>query len=365
MDQLSIERAIMWPTLASLLEERLADDPRATHTVLYALNRWMLEEWTYDFKDRIYPTPVIAMNIVDEAIRELDFVVDHGAKVILIRPAPVPDLTGRRRSFALPEFEPFWDKVHPAGLLVGVHASDDGQQRYENELTGHSGDEFLPFEQQATAFEVLLRADHRGISDVVTSIIGHGLANRLPDIRFMPVENGSAWVRPLVGRMQKVYDRMPKLFEEDPLVTPKRSIAIHPFREEDPIGLIELVGVDNVVFGSDYPHPGGLFDPVTWVDELESLSEADQAKVMGGNLARLVRRADRQRLVRLYGTRSATARRPGRGALPRLPDRRRRAGLRLRRQARHVAASALQLAAPPAGVFGVHGTAGPTAARMS
>jgi predicted TIM-barrel fold metal-dependent hydrolase len=289
MNELGIDRAIMWPTLASLLEERLSDDARATHVVIHALNRWMLEQWTYNYESRIFATPVIAMNIVDEAIRELDFVVENGAKVVLIRPAPVPDVTGRRRSFALEEFDPFWQKVQESGVLVGMHASDDGQQRYENEWTGRSDDEFLPFKQERTAFDVMLGADYRGISDVVTSIIGHGLANRFPDIRFMPVENGSAWVRPLVYRMSKVYDRTPKLFEEDPIVTLKRSIVVHPFHEEDPIGLIDLVGVDNVVFGSDYPHPEGLFDPVTWVDELASLPEADQAKIMGGNLTRLVK----------------------------------------------------------------------------
>jgi predicted TIM-barrel fold metal-dependent hydrolase len=123
----------------------------------------------------------------------------------------------------------------------------------------------------------------------VASIIGHGLASRFPDIRFMPVENGSAWVRPLVGRMQKTYERMPALFEEDPVEVLKRNIMVHPFHEEDPIGLIDIVGVDNVVFGSDYPHPEGLFDPVTWVDELEGLAEEDKAKVMGGNLGRVMK----------------------------------------------------------------------------
>src|SRR5450755_843979 len=43
MDELGIHRAIMWPTLASLLEERLSDDPRATHAVIHALNEWMYE----------------------------------------------------------------------------------------------------------------------------------------------------------------------------------------------------------------------------------------------------------------------------------------------------------------------------------
>ena len=39
MDELGIDRAMMWPTLASLVEERLRDDPYATHAVINALNR--------------------------------------------------------------------------------------------------------------------------------------------------------------------------------------------------------------------------------------------------------------------------------------------------------------------------------------
>lgn len=288
LDELSIDRALMWPTLASLLEERFADDPRATHVIIHAFNRWMLDEWTYNYKERIFPTPVIAMNIVDEAIRELDYVMEHGARVVLIRPAPVPDFNGRRRSFALPEYDPFWTKVQEAGVLVGMHASDDGQIRYLNEWNGLDG-EFLPFERKPNAFNAIVGADYRGISDVVASIIGHGLATRFPDLRFMPVENGSSWVRPLTQKLQKLYARTPGLFEEDPMVTLKRSIYIHPFHEEDPIGLVQLIGADNVVFGSDYPHPEGLFDPVTWVDELDSLPLEDQKKIMGGNLAKLMK----------------------------------------------------------------------------
>lgn len=288
LDELSIDYAMMWPTLASVLEERLSDDPRATHAVIHGFNRWMLEQWTYDYKGRIFATPVISLNIIDEAIRELDYVVENGARSILIRPAPVPDFNGRRRSFALEEFDPFWSKVQESGVVVGMHASDDGQQRYINEWEGHDG-EFLPFKVKPSAFLAVLFSDYRGIADVVTSIIGHGLANRFPDIRFLPVENGSSWVRPLVKKFEKVYERAPMLFQEDPMVTFKRSIFVHPFHEEDPKGLIDIVGTDNVVFGSDYPHPEGMFDPVTWVDELEGLSEADQSKIMGGNLSKLMK----------------------------------------------------------------------------
>jgi predicted TIM-barrel fold metal-dependent hydrolase len=287
MDELGIDRAMMWPTLASLLEERLADDPVATHVVIHAFNQWMHDQWSFNFDDRIYPTPVVTLPIVDRAIEELEWVVARGAKAILVRPAPVPDFNGRRRSFALAEFDPFWERVQEAGVVVGMHASDSGFQRYLNEWEGHDG-EFLPFDRKISGFSAILHADNRIISDVVASIVGHGLATRFPNLRIMPIENGSAWVRPLVQKFQRVYERMPQAFDEDPMVAFKRCVYVHPFHEEDTVGLVRLIGVDNVLFGSDYPHPEGKYDPVSFVDELEGLAEADVAKVMGGNLARIM-----------------------------------------------------------------------------
>jgi predicted TIM-barrel fold metal-dependent hydrolase len=127
------------------------------------------------------------------------------------------------------------------------------------------------------------------VSDVVSSIIGHGLATRFPGLRFMPVENGSAWVRPLVSKLEKIYERTPELFDEDPMVAFRRCIFVHPFHEEDAVGLVRLVGADNVIFGSDYPHPEGMYDPLTFVDDIEPLDQEDRAKVMGGNLAKLMK----------------------------------------------------------------------------
>ncbi|WP_229117222.1 amidohydrolase family protein [Enemella dayhoffiae] len=54
------------------------------------------------------------------------------------------------------------------------------------------------------------------------------------------------------------------------------------------MGVVEAIGVDNVVFGSDYPHPEGLHDPVSIIDEIDTLSREDQAKIMGGNLNQLM-----------------------------------------------------------------------------
>ncbi len=283
MDELGIDRALMWPTLASLLEERLSMDPKATHVVVHALNQWMHEHWTFNYEGRIFPTPVITLPIVSEAIKELEWVYERGAKIILIRPAPVPGYEGNR-SFALPEFDPFWQRVTELDITVGLHASDDGLTRYYNQWEGKPEGEHLPFSGKS-AFMDIMHTQGRGIFDTVASLIGHGLLTRFPTLRMLPVENGSAWVRPFIEAIGQSYAHEPALYDEDPLMVLKRNIWIHPFHEENPRGLIDLVGVDRVVFGSDYPHIEGMSEPLSYVDELEGLSQEEVAQVMGGNLA--------------------------------------------------------------------------------
>ena len=57
---------------------------------------------------------------------------------------------------------------------------------------------------------------------------------------------------------------------------------------EDLEALSELIGVERVLFGSDYPHPEGLAEPRRYVNELKDMSIEHQALIMGGNLARLL-----------------------------------------------------------------------------
>jgi len=196
MDELGLDRALMWPTLASLLEERLDDDPQATHVVIHALNQWMHEHWTFDYEGRIFPSPVITLPIVSEAIKELEWVVERGAKIILIRPAPVPGFEGRR-SFALPEFDPFWERVQELDLVVGMHSGDSGYQRYLNEWEG-LGDQEMSIARgarRANPAFVSLSSQKDNLVDAMASIIGHGLATRFPRLRFMPVEYACGWIK--------------------------------------------------------------------------------------------------------------------------------------------------------------------------
>jgi predicted TIM-barrel fold metal-dependent hydrolase len=285
MDELAISRTLMFPTLASLLEERMRDDPELIHVVVHALNQWLHEVWSFNYSGRIFTAPVISLPIVEKAIEELDWCVERGARVILVRPAPVPGLRGPR-SFALPEFDPFWKRAVQHDVLVAMHSSDSGYARYAQDWEG-SRTEMLPF--VPNAFRQV--GEWRPVTDAVASWVCHGALFRFPGLKLAVIENGSAWLVPLLDQLADVYKKMPEAFPRDPVDEIRSRLYISPFWEDNLAALADIIGVDRVLFGSDFPHPEGLARPVRYIDVLNertSLAEADKAKIMGGNLAALI-----------------------------------------------------------------------------
>jgi predicted TIM-barrel fold metal-dependent hydrolase len=284
MDELGVDRALMFPTLASLVEERMRDDPELMHVAIHALNEWLYETWSFNYEDRIYTTPVITLPIVDKAIAELEWAVERGAKTVLIRPAPVPGIRGTR-SFGYEEFDPFWQAVVDADVLVSMHASDSGYARYMSDWTGPQ--EMLPF--RLDPFR-LVTMKKRAIADTMTAFVCHGVFSRFPNLRVASVENGGDWIVPLLRDLADVYKKMPQEFAEDPVEAFKRNVWVSPFFEDDIGELIDTLGADHIVFGSDFPHPEGLAEPCSYLDHLPpGLPEDQITGIMGNNLARIMR----------------------------------------------------------------------------
>jgi hypothetical protein len=177
MNDQGIDRTLMFPTLASLIEDRFRRDPEAMHVVVHALNEWLLKTWGFNHRDRIYSTPIITLPIVGRAIHELHWAIDHGAKAILIRPAPVPGYKGPR-SFGLPEFDPFWKLAQASGVLVTMHASDSGYSRQVAEWNGAG--EFTPFRPSPLTSYWLV--GHQPMADGVAALVCHGALSRFPGL---------------------------------------------------------------------------------------------------------------------------------------------------------------------------------------
>jgi predicted TIM-barrel fold metal-dependent hydrolase len=284
LDQQGIDKTMMYPTLASLVEERFREHPEATHAIIHSLNQWLHETWSFDYKGRILTTPIITLPIIDKAIEELDWAVEQGARAVLIRPAPVPGPRGSR-SFALPDFDPFWKRVTETGVLVVMHSSDSGYARYANDWEGAG--EYRPF--QPTPFRSYYSVARNPAEDAVAALACHGLLTRFPQLRIAFVENGTSWLPRLLDNLTETYKKMPQLYTEDPIAAINRCVYFNPFWEENVAELAKLVPIDHLFFGSDYPHPEGLADPLSYATRHPELTDDEMAQVMGGTLSAIMK----------------------------------------------------------------------------
>ena len=141
----------------------------------------------------------------------------------------------------------------------------------------------------APAF-LMLASEKDNLIDAMASIIGHGLATRFPQLRFLPVEFSSKWIRPFYTKLQRKWDETPVLFDENPVEVFNRNVWVHVFHEPDPKGIIDLgLPVDHIMFGSDFPHPEGMGDPLAYSTVVADLPLDQQALIMGGSLEKAMR----------------------------------------------------------------------------
>ncbi|NOR19710.1 MAG: amidohydrolase family protein [Xanthomonadales bacterium] len=286
IEEQGLDGTLMFPTLASAVEERLGNyDVEAMCAIMHSLNQWMLENWGFNRDDKIFTAPVISLADVDWAVNELNWALENGARTVLIRPAPVPNVAGSR-SPGFKEFDPFWERVNESKIFVTMHASDSGYDKFVRMWVG--GSEYLPF--QPDAFSFALKPAARAISDTMTAMICHGVFDRFPEVRIAAMENGAAWVGDCLDNLKKVYKMFPQEFECDPVAQFKKHIYVAPFFEDSLEDLKDLIGADRVLFGSDYPHPEGVADPLEFLETLGAYSEEEQRMVMGGNLKALLER---------------------------------------------------------------------------
>lgn len=282
LDRQGVVEALNYPTLASLVEHSSADDPQLTLAIIHALNQWMVEHWTFNYADRVFSTPIINLSEVDAAQRELEYILEHGAKVALIKPGPVNGLHGWR-SPALPEFDPFWRDVEAAGLPIVLHASFPP-------LTDYVGLWEPPHTQNFMAMSAFrwMVLGHREIADMITSLICHGTLTRFPKLRIASVENGSGWIFPLFNDFEDLAKKMPQNFPEHPHEVFRRNIWVSPFWEGCVSDVVNTVGWDRVLFGSDYPHPEGLAEPKGFWKYAEGMDVRRTYDFMGDNARRFM-----------------------------------------------------------------------------
>jgi hypothetical protein len=269
---------LLYPLAQGYDSVMLKADVELTHAVVHAYNEWLLEDWTFDYEGRIIPTPVVTLPHVDQAVAELEWCLDRGAKTVLIRPAPVPRPDGSSLSPALAEFDPFWRLCEDAGIPVMMHNADSGYDRYASDWEP-GRDEFQGFDQ--TLFRAFLYEESRHIFDTLAAFVAHGLFQRFPRLRGRRRERRRGCPACSTAS-HRVHKKMPGRFDEHPSDTLRRHVWINPFHEDDMRYLVDALGADRGCSARTSP-PRRAGRPAR-VRRRAHRPPARWEQVMGGNL---------------------------------------------------------------------------------
>jgi predicted TIM-barrel fold metal-dependent hydrolase len=284
LDAQGLEGCFMFPTLGMIYEEPLKDDPEAVTKTFSAFNRWLEEDWGFDYQGRIITAPYLSLADVEWAVSELEWALDRGARMIVMRAAAPTTITGRRSPFD-PSFDPFWARLDEAGITLVVHAGDAGTGS-----DGYAADGFAAnFRSGGYGPSIKSFAIEKAIHDYLLSLALSNHLTRFPRLRVASVENGAEFLPDLFRKLRSQDRKMPGWFKDDPVETFRRKIWINPFWEDDLQSVIDWMGADRVIFGSDWPHIEALPQPLDYLPETEKLTDGEKRLVLHDNALDLAR----------------------------------------------------------------------------
>ena len=273
----NLESIWLFPTLGVLYEELLKDDTPAVVALMRGFNRWIEENWGFDYKGKIFASPYISLVDLDQAVSELEWCLEKGARTIVMRPAPIWT-EGGQLSPGDPVFDPFWSRVNEAGITTVIHAGDSGysSQGYAEDSFGSSmAGRYRP---SIKAFSI-----ERAAHDWLITMSMERMYTRFPNLRIASVENGADYLDMLFRKLKQQAMKSPSWFDEDPVELFRQHVWVNPLWEDNVYEVIELMGPDHVIFGSDWPHIEGMPTPLDYLEEVEDLNDDDLQLVMRDN----------------------------------------------------------------------------------
>jgi len=217
---------------------------------LRAHNRW-LADWCAEYPNRRVGIAQLFLNDIDQAVDEARWAAERGLVGVLI--PGVPDDTDIEPLYSS-AYDPLWQVCEENGLILHHHAGS-GHPDYGK----HAAAQFMwPIETEWFA--------HRPFWQLIMA----GVFERFPTLRFVLTEQGCAWLPATLAKLDGMHyaastGRMGELKMDPDAILPKRpSEYFHrnvwvgvsfPGRRE--AKAMRTLGLDRVMWGSDYPHHEG------------------------------------------------------------------------------------------------------------
>ena len=135
-----------------------------------------------------------------------------------------------------------------AGTTLVVHAGDSGVSSDGYAVDGFAASFSGGFKPSLKNFAI-----EKAVHDFLLSMVLENQFAKFPNLRVASVENGAEFLPDLFRKLRSVDKKMQGWFKDDPVEIFKRHIWINPFWEDDVDEVVECMGADRVLFGSDWP----------------------------------------------------------------------------------------------------------------
>ena len=266
-----------------------SDDFERRWAGLRAHNRW-LADFVSEAPERRAGVAQIFLGDVEGSVAEIEWAAEQGLRGGVLVPGAPPDSPFEPLYSA--SYEPIWAAAAAHGMPLNHHS-------------GGATPEFGPHFPASLAMYMIEVTwwSHRALWHLMFS----GVFERHPDLAFVNTETGTAWLPDTLEKPDSFYYRMKYstygsesifggLAVENLSLKPseywKRQCHIGAsFLRPTEVGLCAEIGIDNLMWGSDYPHTEGSF-PYTR-DHLRltfgGQSVEDTTKLLTTNVARLYR----------------------------------------------------------------------------
>ncbi|MCY4144486.1 MAG: amidohydrolase family protein [Gammaproteobacteria bacterium] len=266
-------------------------DPYFSQAMCRVWNDWAWETFGA-FNDQLCPMACIASQDIEGSIQEIERCAKLGFRGLALPCKPVWGAPNHEAlNYNLPEFEPLWSTIEETGLPITFHVSTGRDPRTSR---GNGG-------------AVINYAVHSlaPTMEPIANLCASGVLDRFPGLTFGSVEAGIGWVPWALWAMDEAYRKHHMFVRPKLKKLPSdyfRSNGFATFQEDKP-GLDlarEHNLIDNFMWANDYPHHEGTWPHSAAAIErtMGQLSEAERAKILGLNAAKLFKLPIPERYVR-------------------------------------------------------------------
>jgi predicted TIM-barrel fold metal-dependent hydrolase len=289
MDEVGIYAQIVYPNVAGFGGQKFADvkDPELKLMCVRIYNDAMAEMQDAS-GGRFFPMALMPWWDIDASVAEAERAAQMGMRGVNMTSdpqasCPLPDLGDA-------VWDRLWEVCSDRALPVHFHI---GASQTTMVWYGTSPWPSLGNDQKLGIGSAMMYITN---ARVLANLIYSGLLERQPGLKVVSVESGIGWIPFVLEALDHQADETAAGSMDYLSLRPseyfKRQVyACYWFEKIDVAHTFELLGADNILFETDFPHPTCLYpDSLSWAAKgLEGVAPEVQRKVLQDNAAALYR----------------------------------------------------------------------------